>query len=245
MIAWMVMPIYIVECFVLLKSWCYLKKAQRPQVQPPLVLQALTHSSWQCCMVMILSRFQFSLCICVCVIVCICIFNKTSEQTGRCGAFHWVVADDATCGWWWFSSWSWQPNLLGHATGFMQRCWYSLPLLLLLLLVLLLHKTLPAPLLLLDSHLLEAWVKVVGWQGGVWRVGCILPAGSRHPHHRWRLFRAWQLHRGLCIETHNGLQIQIHRGLQLQTERGLQIHTQQQWTKKRVLRSWERQKRHW
>ena len=37
------MPIYIVECFVLLKSWCYLKKAQRSQVQPPLVLKALKH----------------------------------------------------------------------------------------------------------------------------------------------------------------------------------------------------------
>ena len=98
-------------------------------------------------------------------------------------------------------------DLLGHATGFMQRCWYSL-----LLLLLLLHKTLPAPLLLPVSHLLEAWVKVVGWQGAAWRVGCILPAGSRRPHHRWRLFRAWQLLWGLWIETHKGLQIQIHNG---------------------------------
>ena len=39
----MEMPIYIVECFIFLKSWCYPKKAQRSQVQLPLVLKALKH----------------------------------------------------------------------------------------------------------------------------------------------------------------------------------------------------------
>ena len=175
----------------------------------------------------ILSRF------CVLAYVLLFVFVFSARQANRLvGAAH-------STGWWrtmphvaggGSRAGAGNRDLLGHATGFMQRCWYSL---LLLLLLLLLHKTLPAPLLLPVSHLLEAWVKVVGWQGAAWRVGCILPAGCRHPHHRWRVFRAWQLQRELRIETHNGLQIQIHKELQLQTERGLQIHTQQQWTQKR------------